>query len=229
MIFKALQRMLAKILVAAILTGCSSDKMEIMNYELARPELDLTLLDFDRTGKSVDLHSEKEIHLRNDSWIVSIRPISKKSLIKLSNVLNGIISQGGTTYRADSISNKRYNLTIYRYLRGIEEQHYVVQANYLICINDYWFEASAIASDDKYLFDQDKMDLFLLSLKILDAPNPANFVLPAWKEYQKNRISGPDAKFILYSDPAPVCIGDYATYCDLMRTKSVSSPIISRD
>ncbi|MFO0942547.1 MAG: hypothetical protein U0930_17565 [Pirellulales bacterium] len=193
-----------------------------MNIAASKPDLDLLRLRYDHTGYVIDTHVSEKLVVFSEDWTMTMTPISGQSLRKVESALQRIVRRGGPTFRSDSISIPTSDATVHRYLRGIENGHFVAQGNYLVEIDDYWLNASVFARNPGELFDQNAIDQFFMSLELLDQPVPD--VPPAWKAYQQDREANtPNGKFVLYMDPAPILLGNYSGYLGLVKSGSFPS------
>lgn len=220
--------MLAKLLLwyitsafgTLLLVGCGHPAAD-MNLNDAKPELDLRRLGFDHSGCTVDVHMDDEISVLTDAWTVFLRPIAGHARKNVESALHGIVLRGGPTYRSDSIDKPQLKIKVYRYLRAIERDHFVGQGDYLVQIDGYWLLGHAFARNPGEMFDQNAIDEFFMSLKLFDEPRADDVVLPAWQEYQRLRKGDmPNAKFVIYMDPAPILLGSYSRYVELVKAKS---------
>lgn len=190
-----------------------------MNFAASKPDLDLLRLGHDHSGCVIETHVSEQLVVFSEDWTMTITPISGQALRNVESALQGVVRRGGPTCRSDSLSIPTSDATVYRYLRGIENGHFVAQGNYLVEIDGYWLSAGVFARNPGELFDQNAIDRFFMSLELLDYRRSE--VLPAWEAYQQDRaVNTPTGKFFLYMDPAPIMLGDYAVYLGLVKSRS---------
>lgn len=212
------------------LPGCDLPADPDMGLHDAKPKVDLLRVDFDRSSVEIDVHVEDELCVFNDQWTVNLTPITGEPLINGEMALRRIVLNSGDAFHSSSTENDTEKLKVYRYLRGVSNEHFVGQGDYLINIDGYWFYGTAFARKTLSSFDQRQVDQFFFSLKLLDQPQVARQVLPAWQQYQRTRTANsPDGKFRFYMDPAPVCLGSYDDYLARLDASSYGDMVFTKE
>ena len=216
--------------LTAFLIGCDMPVDPQMKLDQAKPKVDLLRLDFDRSQGEFDVHTQDQLCLLNDQWMVSLTPITGKALINTELALRRVIRHGGENCLSSSTESDSKSLKVYRYLRVVKNDHFVSRGDYLLDFDGHWLNGTVLARKTLTQFDQRQVDKFFLSMKLLDQPQPDHEVLPAWKEYQQTRTpNSPDGKFSLYMDPAPVCLGNYKDYLARLDASSYGDMVFTKE
>lgn len=204
---------LAILCLMALILGCDMPADPEMQLHNVKPKLDLLRLDFDRSKFEVDVQTTDDLCVFNDDWVLTLTPVAGEALINTELVLRRIVLGSGEAVYSRFTETDSKNVKVYRYLRGVKDEHFSLQGDYLVNIDGYWLSGSAFSRKTLAHFDQRAIDRFFYSLKLLDEPQADHEVLPAWQEYQRTRTAdSADGKFSLYMDPAPICLGNYSNY-----------------
>jgi hypothetical protein len=180
-------------------------------YTPMLPAPDLRCVAFPTAGVTVAEHGSGKLEIVTDEWMVYVRAVKPEKLGNIMSALQGVVARSADC-RADVLEGQPGAPTIHRFLRGVQGPHRAVQADYLISFDGAWASARASSRVPAECFDVTPIEQFLLAFRLADRPVPECEVPPAWRTYQARRRPGsPIAKFVIYMDPAPVCLGNYQT------------------
>lgn len=204
--------------LAPTLLGCSRETLPMTDSSNAQPPVDLRRLVFQSDGITVDTLESDKIVLVTDTWMLSGTPKDDRAARRIAAALNGVVRRCSGC-RADVIKASSAPVTIHRFLRGVTDDGLAVQGDYLVHIAGYWIAclASSRERGGTGTFNIRSIDSFLLTLSLSDAPRAGAEVLEAWKRYQKAHKPGtPNGKFVLFMAPAPVYLGSYQDYLEIV-------------
>ena len=215
-----MNRLLAFIVLglATALLGCSRETLPMTHSSDAPPPVDLRRLVFQSDGITVDTLESDKIVLVTDTWILSGQPVDDRGARRIAAALNGVVRRNSGCL-ADVIKASSTPTTIHRFLRGVTGDGLAVQGDYLVHIAGYWISCLVGPREPDGTFNVRSIDSLLLTLSLSDAPRAGVEILAAWKQYQKAREPGtPNGKFVLSMDPAPVYLGSYQDYLEVVRS-----------
>jgi hypothetical protein len=180
-------------------------------YAPMLPAPDLRRVTFPTAGVTVAEHGAEKLEIITDEWMLFVSAVKPGKVGNIMSSLRGVVARSPDC-REDVLEGPRGAPTIHRFLRGVREPNRAVQVDYLISFGGAWVSAGASSRDPGECFDVTPIDRLLLAFRLADRPRPECEVPPAWRAYQASRRPGsPIAKFVLYMDPAPVCLGNYRT------------------
>jgi hypothetical protein len=175
------------------------------------PAPDLRRVTFPTAGVTIAEHGSEKLEIVTDEWMFFINAVKPGKVGNILSALQGVVARSPDC-REDVLDSPRGAPTIHRFLRGVQGRHRAAQGDYLISFGGAWAFARASSRAPGECFDVAPIDQLLMAFRLADRPRPECEVPPAWRNYQARRRSGsPIAKFVLYMDPAPVCLGNYQT------------------
>lgn len=191
--------------LVTIFAGCEFSSMENHSTIDIDEAADLRHLHFSNDGISVELFDHELLELATDHWTLTMKSVNSKVRATILSVYRQAAHRN-EEYREESLPGTGYEIIRFASGDGMGLVQYVITG-------DGWIiYASASSRDMDNPIDIQSIDAFLLSFRWLQKPRPDREVRPAWQEYQQQRQGGPDGKFILYMDPAPILIGNFARF-----------------
>lgn len=209
-------------------SGCSRETLPMTDSSDAQPPVDLRRLVFQSDGITVDTLESDKIVLVTDTWILSGQAVDDRGARRIAAALNGVVRRNSGCL-ADVIKASSSPTTIHRFLRGVTGVGLAVQGDYLVHIAGYWISCLVGPRELDGTFNVRSIDSLLLALSLSDAPRAGVEILEAWKQYQKTRKPGtPNGKFVLSMDPAPVWLGSYRDYLEVVRSSRRKDLLFTR-
>jgi hypothetical protein len=191
----------------------------------AQPALDLRRLAFPLDGVTVETLESNHLQFVTDTWMLSATPVDGRAVHNLASALDGVVRRGSDCH-ADVLEGPSGRTTLHRFLRGVKAGDWAVQADYLVSIERHWLYCLVSSRIPGEAFDVRTVDTMLLSALLSETPRTDAEVPQAWKQYQKERTPGtPNGKFVLFMDPAPVCLGSHQAYLEILRSGRQGYPL----